>query len=61
MLYRAGLAIGASWQTGTFVTHPWLVVISGTGGTTKSDTGVRLAGFEAPTARGGDAIITDGR
>lgn len=61
VLYRASLAVGAGWQAGTYLTHPWLVVASGTGGTTKHDTGVRLAAFEAPTSAGGDAIITDRR
>jgi hypothetical protein len=60
VLYRPALAVGASWQTGTFLTHPWLVVASGSGATKQRDTGVRLAGFEA-TSSGGDAIITDRR
>jgi hypothetical protein len=59
MLYRAELAMGASWQTSTFVTHPWLVIATGTGGTKERDTGVRVAGFLASSASGGDAIITD--
>jgi hypothetical protein len=59
VLYRANLAVGASWQVGTLLTHPWLVVVSGTGGTTAQDTGTRLAGFMALTAYGDTAIITD--
>jgi hypothetical protein len=30
VLYRAGLAVNADWTAGTFLTHPWLVVVSGT-------------------------------
>jgi VHL beta domain len=59
VLYRQGLAAGASWRAGTFLTHPWLVIVSGSGGTTQRDAGVRLATFEAITTAGGDAIITD--
>ncbi len=59
MLYRAGLGVGAGWRTGTFLTHPWLVVLAGTGGTKDRDTGIRLAAFEASSSIGGDAIITD--
>jgi hypothetical protein len=61
MLYRAELAVGASWRTGTFLTHPWLVVATGTGGTKERDTGLRVAAFVASSATGGDAIITDRR
>jgi hypothetical protein len=61
MLYRAALAVGASWRTGTFLTHPWLVVATGTGGTKERDTGLRVAAFVASSATGGDAIITDRR
>lgn len=49
MLYRAGLAVGATWWAGTFLTHPWLVVLSGTGGTTAHDTGTLVTGFVAQT------------
>jgi TonB family protein len=62
----AGLAIGANWFERTFLTHAWLVVVSGTGGTEAKDTGIRLAGFEAVTpnpnhdpAKRDIAIITD--
>jgi hypothetical protein len=58
MLYHAGLAVGAAWKVDTFLTHPWLVVVSGTGGTTTQDTGFRLEGFEALTPNGDTAIIT---
>jgi hypothetical protein len=58
-LANSALTPGAIWRAGTFVTHPWLVVASDTGGTKEHGTGVRLAGFEASTAAGGDAIITD--
>jgi len=57
MLYRNGLAVGATWEVRTFLTHPWLVVASNTGGTTARDTGTRLAGFEALTPYGDTAII----
>jgi hypothetical protein len=59
VLYVAGLAPGSSCIIATFLTHPWLVVASGTGGTTAPDTGTRLAGFEALTANGDTAIITN--
>jgi hypothetical protein len=58
-LSSSALAPDAVFRAGTFVTHPWLVVASGTGGTKEHGTGVRLAGFEASTSAGGDAIITD--
>jgi hypothetical protein len=61
MLKRAELAAGASWRTGTFLTHPWLVVAVGSGGTKERDTGLRVAAFVASTATGGEAIITDRR
>jgi hypothetical protein len=38
-LDRAGLPVGATWSESTFLTHPFLVVVSGTGGTTAQDTG----------------------
>jgi TonB family protein len=62
----AGLAVGANWFERTFLTYAWLVVVSGTGGTTAQDTGTRIAGFEAVTpnpnhdpAKRDIAIITD--
>lgn len=58
-LASSALAPGAVFAAGTFVTHPWLAVASGTGGTKEHGTGLRLAGFEASTSAGGDAIITD--
>lgn len=61
VLERATLMEGASWRTGTFLTHPWLVVASSTGGTKDRDTGLRVAAFEASSSSGGDAIITDSR
>jgi hypothetical protein len=57
VLYVAGLATGATCTIATFLTHPWLVVASGTGGTTEPDTGTRLAGFEALTTNGDLAVI----
>jgi hypothetical protein len=57
VLYRANLAVGDSWEVNTFLTHPWLVVASGTGGSTARDSGDRLAGFEALTSDGDTAVI----
>jgi hypothetical protein len=59
MLKRSELPVGASWRTGTFLTHPWLVVAAGTGATEERDTGLRLAAFEASSSAGGEAMITD--
>ncbi|HWE49183.1 MAG TPA: hypothetical protein VG273_05320 [Bryobacteraceae bacterium] len=59
MLYREQLPVGSTWQTGTFLTHLWLVVASGTGGTKERGTGRRVAAFEASSPAGGDAMITD--
>ena len=61
VLKRSSLDAGSSWRTGTFLTHPWLVVASGSGGTKEPDTGIRIAAFEATSSIGGDAIITDKR
>jgi TonB family protein len=62
----AGLAAGSTFSAGTYLTHPFLIVVSGTGGTTEQDTGTRLAAFEAVTpnptrdrAKRDIAIITD--
>ena len=59
MLFKPALAAGAAWRISTFLTHPWLVIASGTGGTKEHDTGVRLAAFEASASTGGDAIVRD--
>jgi hypothetical protein len=59
VLYVSGLNAGSACTIHTFLTHPWLVVASGTGDTTAPDTGTRLAGFEALTANGDTAIITN--
>lgn len=59
VLYVAGLATGSTCTIVTFLTHPWLVVASGTGGTIEPDTGTRLAGFEALTTKGDLAVITN--
>lgn len=58
-LKESTLAVGESWKTHTFVTHPWLVVASGTGGTEQPNTGLRLAGFQMSDSGGGEAIVTD--
>jgi TonB family protein len=50
VLYKARVAVGATVTEPTFLTHPWLVVASGTGGTTAQDTGIRIAGFQAATS-----------
>jgi hypothetical protein len=59
VLYYRGLAANATWTADTFLTHPWLVIASESGGTTTSGTGVRFGGFEALTANGDTAIITN--
>ncbi len=59
VLKRANLSGGQSWRTETFLTHPWLVVAAGTGGTTEHGTGWRIAAFEVVSAAGGEAILTD--
>jgi hypothetical protein len=63
---QSRLAVGATRWEGTFLTHPFLVVVSGTGGTRAHNTGYRLAGFEAMTpndsrdpAKRYIAVITD--
>jgi TonB family protein len=43
------LPVGATHSGATFLTYPFLVVASDTGGTTVHDTGVRLAAFQAVT------------
>jgi TonB family protein len=50
-LDRATLPIGATWTETTFLTHPFLIVASGTGGTTAKGTGTRLAAFQAVTPK----------
>jgi len=60
-LIRAALAVNDSHTESTFLTHPFLVVASGSGGTTTQDSGTRLAGYEALTSHGDTAIITDSR
>jgi len=49
VLYSSGVADGATLRMPTYLTHPWLAVASGTGGTKARGTGVRLAAFEAVT------------
>jgi hypothetical protein len=44
-------------EGGHILTHPWLVLISGTG-TNETDIGVRIAGFVPLTKNGDTAIIT---
>lgn len=48
-LARSALPVGASFSSSTFVTHPFLVVVTGSGGSTAQDTGTRLAAFQAVT------------
>jgi hypothetical protein len=57
VLYYRGLAPNSTWTADTFLTHPWLIIASGSGDTTASGTGVRLGGFQALTANGDTAII----
>ena len=59
VLYYRGLAANSTWTADTFLTHPWLVIVSGSGGTTASGTGTPLGGFVALTANGDTAIITN--
>jgi VHL beta domain len=59
VLYYRGLAANSTWTSDTFLTHPWLVIVADSGGTTTSGTGVRLGGFEALTANGDIAMITN--
>jgi hypothetical protein len=59
VLYYRGLAVNSTWTADTFLTHPWLVIVSDSGGTTTPGTGVRLGGFEALTANGDTAIISN--
>jgi thiol-disulfide isomerase/thioredoxin len=47
--YYSGVADGATVRMRTFLTHPWLAVASGTGGTKARGTGVLLAAYEAIT------------
>lgn len=61
VLYYQGLAANSTWTADTFLTHPWLVVASGSGGTTAPDTGTRLGGFEALTTNGDVAIIANSK
>lgn len=58
-LQYTGLGIGANWTVNTFLTHPFLIVASGTG-TVARGSGSLLAGFEALTTDEDIAIITDG-
>src|SRR5208283_4655172 len=48
-LYYSGLAPGASYDQETYLTHPWLIVESGTGGTAARGTGDLIAAFLAVT------------
>jgi VHL beta domain len=59
VLYYRGLAANSTWTAETFLTHPWLVIVSASGGTTTSGTGVGLGGFEALTPIGDTAIISN--
>src|SRR5580700_849792 len=47
--YYSGVADSATVRMRTFLTHPWLAVASGTGGTKARGTGVLLAAYEAIT------------
>ena len=49
VLYMKNLKAGATHHRNTYLTHPWLIVASDSGGTTARDTGTRLAAFEAVT------------
>jgi len=45
VLYYPGLAPGSSYDQETFITHPWLIVETGTGGTTDQGTGDLITAF----------------
>jgi hypothetical protein len=47
--YASGVAVGGNFPIPTYLSHPFLIVASGTGGTADKDTGKRLAGFMART------------
>jgi TonB family protein len=49
VLSRPALPAGAAYAQQTRLRNPWLVVVSGTGGTTAQDTGKLVGGFEAVT------------
>jgi hypothetical protein len=49
VLYFSDLLPGTSYDQETFLTHPWLIVENGTGGTTTQGTGTLLAAFLAVT------------
>lgn len=45
VLYKSNLTPGASHQQPTYLTHPWLAVVSGTGGSTVEGTGSLIGAF----------------
>ena len=47
--YKSVLSSGETFSQATYLKHIWLVVQSGTGGTTARDSGTRLTAFEAQT------------
>jgi hypothetical protein len=58
-LIQKDLPVNGTRIENTYLTHPFLVVISGSGGTTEADTGYRLGGFVALTTYGDTATITN--
>jgi hypothetical protein len=50
VLYYSDLLPGTSYDQETYLTHPWLIVEDGTGGTTAQGTGDLITAFEAVTA-----------
>jgi hypothetical protein len=59
VLYVSALAAGTSVSQGTYLTHPWLVLASGTGGTTAQGTGTLIAGFLPETSNPGWSAAAD--
>jgi hypothetical protein len=49
VLYRSDLLPGQSYDQPTYLTHPWLIVENGTGGTTVQGTGDLITAFLAVT------------
>jgi hypothetical protein len=59
VLIQKQLPMNGTHTERTYLTHPFLVVASGTGGTLETGTGLRLCGFVALTTNGDTATITN--
>ncbi|MEP7312938.1 MAG: hypothetical protein ABI859_10160 [Pseudomonadota bacterium] len=53
------LAAGASYDQSTWITHPWVIVVNGTGGTTTQGTGQLATAFLPQTAVGVESADFD--